>query len=49
MIYAIFMAFVVLTLVAGWRRHASEVPLFILTIVLVAAHLVGDMTTALSF
>jgi len=48
MIYAIFMAFVVLTLVAGWRRHASEVPLFILTIVLVAAHLAADMTTALT-
>jgi len=48
MIYAIFMALLLLTLVAGWRRHATEVPVFILTTALVAAHLVADMTTALT-
>jgi hypothetical protein len=48
MIYAIFMTLVLLTLGAAWRGHTIEVPLFVLTAVLVAAHLVADMTTALT-
>ena len=48
MIYAIFMLLVLLTLIASWRGHWSELPLFGVTIVWVLVHLVADMTTPLT-
>jgi hypothetical protein len=48
MVYAIFMVLILLTLAAAWRGLALEVPLFVLTAVLVLAHLIADMTTPLS-
>jgi hypothetical protein len=48
MIYAIFMLLILLTLAAGWRRHKLELPLFVLTVVWILVHLVGDMTTPLT-
>ncbi|MBV9238088.1 MAG: hypothetical protein JOZ94_19805 [Xanthobacteraceae bacterium] len=48
MIYAIFMLLVLLTLVAAWRRHVLELPLFAVTVLWVLIHLVGDMTTPLT-
>ncbi len=47
MIYAIFMLLALAILVASWRRHALELPLFILTVAWVFVHLVLDMTTPL--
>ena len=48
MIYAIFMLLVLLTLVAAWRRHVLELPLFAVTVLWVLIHLVSDMTTPLT-
>jgi len=48
MIYAIFMLLVLLTLVAAWRRHVLELPLFAVTVLWVLIHLVGDMTSPLT-
>jgi hypothetical protein len=48
MIYAIFMLLVLLTLLASWRRHVLEIPLFAVTVVWVLVHFVGDMTTPLT-
>ena len=48
MIYAIFMLLVLLTLIATWRRHVLELPLFAVTVVWILIHLVGDMTTPLT-
>jgi hypothetical protein len=47
-IYAIFMLLVLLTLIAAWRRHQLELPLFAVTVLWVLIHLVGDMTTPLT-
>jgi len=49
--YAIFMLLLLLALVASWRGHALELPLYLITVVWVLAHLIGEMTTplALSF
>jgi uncharacterized membrane protein YjdF len=47
-IYANFMLLVLLTLVAAWRQHVLELPLFALTVLWVLIHLVGDMTTPLT-
>lgn len=51
MVYAIFMRLLVLALVGSWRGHVLELPLYLITVVWVLAHLIGDMTTplALSF
>jgi len=48
MVYAIFMLLVLLTLLAQWRRHALELPLFLITLAWVLVHLVGDMTSPLT-
>ncbi len=48
MIYAIFMLLVLLTLVATWREHALQLPLFALTVAWVLVHVVLDMTTPLT-
>jgi hypothetical protein len=48
MIYAIFMLLVLLTLMAAWRRHVLELPLFVVTVLWVLIHLVGDMTSPLT-
>jgi hypothetical protein len=48
MIYAVFMLLVLLTLVASWRRHALELPLFFVTLLWVLARLIADMTTPLT-
>jgi hypothetical protein len=47
-IYAIFMLLVLLTLIAAWRQHALELPLFAITVAWVLIHLIGDMTTPLT-
>jgi uncharacterized membrane protein YjdF len=47
-IYAIFLLLVLLTLIAAWRRHQLELPLFAATVLWVLIHLVGDMTTPLT-
>jgi hypothetical protein len=48
MIYAIFMVLVLLTLVASWRGHPWELPLFGLAVAWVLVHVVLDMTTPLT-
>jgi len=48
MVYAIFMLLVLLTLAAAWRRHALELPLFLVTLAWVLAHLIADMTNPLT-
>jgi hypothetical protein len=48
MIYAIFMLLMLLTLIAAWRRHVLELPLFAVTVLWVLIHLVGDMTSPLT-
>ena len=48
MIYGIFMLLVMLTLLAAWRQHVLELPLFGITVLWVLIHLVGDMTTPLT-
>jgi hypothetical protein len=47
MIYAVFMAFVLLTLLASWRGPGLELMLFCITVVGVLAHLIADMTSPL--
>jgi len=39
---------VLLTFAALWREHVLQLPLFLLTAVLVLLHLVADMTTPLT-
>lgn len=48
MIYGTFMLLVLLTLIAAWRQHVLELPLFAVTVLWVLIHLVGDMTTPLT-
>lgn len=48
MVYAVFMLLVLLTLVASWRGHVLELPLFGATVSWVLAHLIADMTTPLT-
>jgi hypothetical protein len=48
MVYALFMMLVLLTFAAMWRGHALQLPLFLLTVVLVLLHVVADMTTPLT-
>jgi hypothetical protein len=48
MIYAIFMLLTLMALAANWFRHPLQLPLFIATVVLIAAHLALDMTTPLT-
>jgi hypothetical protein len=38
----------VLTLVASWRRHMLELPLFCATVLWALAHLIADMSTPLT-
>ena len=48
LIYAIFMVLVLLTLIAAWRQHVLELPLFAVAVVWLLVHLVADMTTSLT-
>ena len=48
MVYALFMILVLLTFGAMWRGHVLQLPLFLLTAVLVLLHVVADMTTPLT-
>ena len=48
MIYAVFMALVLLTLLASWRRHWVELTLFCIPVASVLAHLIADMTSPLT-
>jgi len=48
MVYAIFMLLTLATLAANWLRHPLQLPLFIVTVVWMAVHLVLDMTTPLT-
>ncbi len=48
MVYALFMVMVLLTLGAIWRRHALQLPLFLLTVAVVLVHVVADMTSPLT-
>ena len=48
MICAVFMALVLLTLLASWRGHGLELTLFCITVVGVLAHLIADMTSPLT-
>jgi hypothetical protein len=48
MVYAIFMLLVLLTLAAAWRGHVLELPLFLVTLAWVLAHLIADMTSPLT-
>jgi hypothetical protein len=48
MVYALFMILVLLTFGAMWRGHVLQLPLFLLTVVLVLLHVVADMTTPLT-
>ena len=47
MIYAVFMALVLLTLLASWRGHGLELTLFCIAVVGVLTHLIADMTSPL--
>ena len=47
MIYAVFMALVLLTLLASWRGHWLELTLFCITVAGVPAHLIADMSSPL--
>ncbi|HEY6832892.1 MAG TPA: hypothetical protein VI251_10420 [Pseudolabrys sp.] len=48
MVYALFMLAILIVLGAMWRRHRAAVPLLLVTLVLVVAFLVSDMTTPLT-
>jgi hypothetical protein len=48
MVYAIFMLLTLMALAANWLRHPLQLPLFIVTVVWMAVHLVLDMTTPLT-
>ena len=48
MIFAVLMLLVALTQLACWRRHALELPLFLITATFTLAYLIGDMTTPLT-
>ena len=48
MVYAIFMALILLTLGAMWRQHALQMPVFLVTIIWVLVHVVRDMTSPLT-
>ena len=48
MVYAIFMILTLATFSAMWRRHALQLPLFLLTVAWVFVHVVRDMTTPLT-
>jgi hypothetical protein len=48
MIYAIFMLLVLAIAAAAWRRPVLVLPLFVLAVVWVLVHLIGDMTTPLT-
>jgi hypothetical protein len=48
MIFAVLMLLVALTLLASWRRHALELPLFLITTTFGLAYLIVDMTTPLT-
>jgi hypothetical protein len=48
MVYAIFMLLTLMTLAANWLRHPLQLPLFVVTVVWMAVHLVLDMTTPLT-
>ena len=48
MIFAVLMLLILAIVVAAWRRHALELPLFIVTLVWTFACLILDMTTPLT-
>ena len=48
MIYAVFMALVLLTLLAPRRGYGLELTLFCITVVCVLAQLIADMTSPLT-
>jgi hypothetical protein len=48
MIFAILMLLVLAIAAAAWRRHALELPLFIVTMVWAFVYLIHDMTSPLS-
>ncbi len=48
MIFAVPMLLVALTLLASWRRHALELPLFFITVAFTLGYLITDMTTRLT-
>jgi len=48
MVYALFMALVLLTLAAIWRRHMLQLPLFLLTVAVVLLRVAADMTSPLT-
>ena len=48
MIYALFMILVLMAFGAMWRENVLQLPLFLLTVVVVLMHLVADMTTPLT-
>ncbi len=45
MLYALFMAAILIVLAAMWRGYRVSVPLFLLTLLAVTVYLVSDMTT----
>lgn len=47
MLYALFMLAVLVVLGTMWRGHRMTVPLFLLTLAIVAGFLISDMTTPL--
>lgn len=48
MVYALFMFAVLVVLGAMWRGQRATVPLFLVTLIAIAAFLASDMTTPLS-
>lgn len=48
MIFAILMLLILVIVAAAWRRHALELPLFIVTLVWTFVYVILDMTTPLS-
>ena len=48
MLYALFMAAILIVLGAMWCGARATVPLFLVTLALLAAFLVSDMTTPLT-
>lgn len=44
MLYALFMFAILVVMGAMWRGHRATVPLFMLTLVIVAIFLASDMT-----
>jgi len=48
MLYAIFMAAILVVLGAMWRGHRAAMPLFLATVAVTTVYLIADMTSPLT-